>query len=111
MNFSCKDILTLTLYFSKSFIAFPFLLAEIVPQRENVGQSKKNRVHIFLQCKIKSMSISSTQFLTWSTSTYFFKSEKKPEAGTMCQSSGSVAGAVRKVLAFTSMDCALMIVV
>lgn len=80
---SCKAMLPFTLRFSTSFIAFPFLLAEKFPQRaENVGQSKKSSVHIFLQCTIKTMSTSSTQFLTWSTSAYFFKLEKKPEAGT-----------------------------
>lgn len=55
----------------------------MLPQREeNVGQSKKGSVHIFLQCNMKNMTISSTQFFTWSMSAYLFKLEKKPEAGT-----------------------------
>lgn len=110
---SCKNILPFTSYFSTSFIALPFLLAEMLPKREeNVGHSKKSRVHIFLQCNIKNMSIFSTQFLRWSTSTYFFKLEKKQEAGTQYKSTScSVAGDVRKDLAFMAMDCALMIVV
>lgn len=79
---SCKAMLPFTLHFSTSFIAFPFLPAEMLPQREeNVGQSKKSSVHIFLQCTIKNMPTSSTQFCTWSTSAYFCKLEKKPEAG------------------------------
>lgn len=78
---SCKDTLPFTLHFSKSFIAFPFLLAEMLLQREeNIGQRKKSSVHIFIQCTIKNMSTTSTHFLTWSTSAYFFKLEKKPEA-------------------------------
>lgn len=76
-------MLPFTLHFSTSFIAFPFLWPEMLPQREeNVGQSKKGSVHIFLQCNMKNMTISSTQFFTWSMSAYLFKLEKKPEAGT-----------------------------
>lgn len=79
-------MLPFTLRFSTSFIAFPFLLAEKFPQRaENVGQSKKSSVHIFLQCTIKTMSTSSTQFLTWSTSAYFFQVRKEARSRNIVQ--------------------------